>query len=119
MLGDLPPNSSVTGMMFSEAYCMINRPVVVSPVKAILAMRGLCASGLPASAPKPLTTFTTPGGISSPISSINTMIEAGVCSAGLRTTQFPAARAGANFQAAINRGKFQGMICPTTPRGSW
>ena len=39
MLGDLPPSSSVTGMRFSEAYCMISRPVVVSPVKAILAMR--------------------------------------------------------------------------------
>ena len=39
MFGDLPPSSSVTGMMFSEAYCMISRPVVVSPVKAILAMR--------------------------------------------------------------------------------
>jgi 3-oxo-5alpha-steroid 4-dehydrogenase len=28
-------------------------------------------------------------------------------------------RAGARFQAAINNGKFQGMICPTTPSGSW
>ena len=62
MFGDLPPSSSVTGMMFSEAYCMISRPVVVSPVKAILAMRGLEASGLPASSPKPLTTLSTPGG---------------------------------------------------------
>ena len=41
---------------------MISRPVVVSPVKAILAMRLLDASGLPASTPKPLTTFSTPGG---------------------------------------------------------
>ena len=50
-------------MMFCAAYCMISRPVVVSPVKAILAMRGLeDASGLPASTPKPLTTLSTPGG---------------------------------------------------------
>ena len=41
MLGDLPPSSSVTGIRFSEAYCMISRPVVVSPVKATLATRGL------------------------------------------------------------------------------
>ncbi len=41
MFGDLPPSSSVTGMRFWLAYCMISRPVVVSPVKAILAMRGL------------------------------------------------------------------------------
>src|ERR1043166_7475675 len=48
MLGDLPPSSSVTGMRFWLAYCMISRPVVVSPVKAILAMRGEEASGLAA-----------------------------------------------------------------------
>ena len=36
-----------------------------------------------------------------------------------RTTQLPAASAGASFQVAISRGKFQGMICPTTPSGSW
>ena len=41
MFGDLPPSSSVTGIRFWLAYCMISRPVVVSPVKAILAMRGL------------------------------------------------------------------------------
>ena len=35
---------------------MICRPVVVSPVKAILAMRGLDASGAPTSEPCPLTT---------------------------------------------------------------
>ena len=74
MLGDLPPSSSVTGMMFSEAYCMIRRPVVVSPVKATLAMRLFCASGLPASTPKPLTTLSTPGGRRSPMMSISTMI---------------------------------------------
>ena len=30
----------------------------------------------------------------------------------------PAAKAGAIFQAAIKNGKFQGIICPTTPIGS-
>ena len=89
---------------------MMSRPVVVSPVKATLATRLLEARGLPASRPKPLTTLTTPFGKRSPISSISTMIDAGVCSAGLRTTQFPAASAGASFQTAIRIGKFQGMI---------
>src|SRR3546814_13702984 len=51
----LPPSSRVTGIRFWLAYCEISRPVVVSPVNAILAMRGLEASGLPASRPKPLT----------------------------------------------------------------
>ena len=54
MLGDLPPSSSVTGIRFSEAYCMISRPVVVSPVKATLATRGLEASGLPGLDPEAL-----------------------------------------------------------------
>ena len=35
---------------------------------------------------------------------------AGVCSAGLRTEQFPAAKAGASFHVAINNGKFHGTI---------
>src|ERR1700760_1228580 len=39
MLGLLPPSSSVTGIRFWLAYCMISRPVVVSPGNAILAMR--------------------------------------------------------------------------------
>ncbi len=119
MFGDLPPSSSVTGIRFWLAYCMISRPVVVSPVKAILLMRGLEASGLPASSPKPLTMLSTPGGSRSATSSANTRIEAGVCSAGLSTTQLPAASAGASFQQAISSGKFQGMIWPTTPSGSW
>src|ERR1035441_1720964 len=39
MFGLLPPSSRVTGMRFWLAYCMISRPVVVSPVKATLATR--------------------------------------------------------------------------------
>jgi len=50
--------------------------------------------------------------------SIKNNIEAGVCSAGFKTTQFPAASAGANFQTAMRIGKFHGIICPTTPNGS-
>ena len=119
MFGLLPPSSRVTGIRFCDAYCMISRPVVVSPVKAILAMRLEDASGLPASTPKPFTTLSTPAGSRSPISSISLRIDHGVCSAGLRTTQLPAARAGASFQTAIRIGKFHGMIWPTTPSGSW
>ena len=119
MLGLLPPSSRVTGIRFCEAYCMIRRPVVVSPVNDTLLIRSLDASGLPASTPKPLTTLTTPGGNRSPISDIRYRIDAGVCSAGLSTTVLPAASAGASFQAPIRIGKFHGMICPTTPSGSW
>ena len=54
----------------------------------------------------------------SAISSMTRRIPTGVWLAALMTTQLPAARAGASFQAAIRMGKFQGMICPTTPNGS-
>ncbi len=37
--------------------------------------------------------------------------------AGLRMTQLPAARAGAVFQQAMGKGKFQGTIAATTPIG--
>ena len=53
------------------------------------------------------------------MSSISLRIDHGVCSAGLSTTQLPAASAGASFQTAIRIGKFHGMIWPTTPSGSW
>ncbi|VVQ26663.1 hypothetical protein PS928_06834 [Pseudomonas fluorescens] len=119
MFGDLPPSSTVDGMMFSAAHFMMCEPTGVEPVKAILAMRLLVARASPASLPKPCTTLSTPGGSRSPISSISTVMPNGVCSAGLSTTQLPAARAGASFQAAIRIGKFHGMICPTTPSGSW
>ena len=97
-------------MRFWLAYCMISRPVVVSPVKAILAMRLLDASGLPASTPNPLTMFSTPAGSRSPMTDIKKRIEAGVCSAGLSTMALPAASAGAIFQTPIRMGKFHGMI---------
>ena len=42
----------------------------------------------------------------------------GVSSAGLSTTVFPAASAGATFHAAMTSGKFHGTIRPTTPSGS-
>jgi hypothetical protein len=44
--------------------------------------------------------------------------ESGVCSANFKIMVQPQARAGASFQAAMSRGKFQGMICATTPMGS-
>ena len=119
MLGLLPPSSSVTGMRFSLAYCMIRRPVVVSPVNAILRMRLLDASGLPASTPKPLTMLSTPGGSRSPMSSIEHVDRRRGLLGGLEHDALPAASAGASFQIAMRIGKFHGMICPTTPSGSW
>ena len=63
--------------------------------------------------------LTTPGGksISCKISARRKAVN-DVVSAGLSTTVFPQASAGAIFHAAIIKGKFHGMICPQTPIGS-
>ena len=79
-------------------------------MNAIFAIRGLVANGRPTSEPKPLTILSTPGGKISWMSSATNKIPTGVCSAGLITTQLPAAKAGASFHAAIKIGKFHGII---------
>ncbi len=76
-------------MMFCAAYCMISRPVTVSPVKATLAIRGLVASALPISAPGPVTMFSTPGGRMSPITSASLRIDHGVGRGGLEDRGVP------------------------------
>jgi hypothetical protein len=43
---------------------------------------------------------------------------AGDCSAGLRTTALPAARAAEVMPHGIAKGKFQGEMTATTPRGT-
>ncbi|MNT53871.1 hypothetical protein D3C72_1909880 [compost metagenome] len=45
------------------------------------------------------------------------MAQIGVCSAGFRTMVLPVIRAGATFQAGMAKGKFHGVMSPTTPRG--
>ena len=68
----------------------------------------------------PGSTWNTPSG--RPASSASSAIliaVSGVSSAGLATTVFPEASAGAMPQAKIGIGKFHGTIRPTTPTGSW
>ena len=63
--------------------------------------------------PSPVTMFTTPGGSSAwRTTSQKSSAVSGVVSAGLSTTVFPAASAGASFHASISSGKFHGMIWP-------
>src|SRR5512144_282923 len=73
----------------------------------------------PVTLPGPGTMFSTPAG--SPHSraySANLRIDNDVFSAGLSTTVFPQASAGAIFQTASISGKFHGVMAPTTPTGS-
>ena len=80
---------------------------------------GVFSEGGPGRLPKPGDdVHYASGKPASVTSSPSRMAESGVCSAGLSTMVHPAANAGASFHAAIIRGKFQGIIWPTTPTGS-
>src|SRR3954464_1719438 len=97
---------------------MISLPTSVDPVNAIFAAVGWPTTAAPVS-PAPQTKFTTPGGNSASSRSsanFNAVIE--VVSAGLSTTVFPIASAGAIFHASISNGKFHGITWPTTPSGT-
>ena len=112
----LPPSSSVSFLPVPASSRWIALPTSVEPVNAILST-SLLTSAAPAR-PSPVTMFTTPGGSSAwRRTSQKSSAESGVVSAGLSTTVFPAASAGAIFQASISSGKFHGMIWPATPSG--
>lgn len=117
MLGDLPPSSRVTFFRLEEAAAfMIWRPTRVDPVKAILSTSMCEERAAPAILPKPEIMLRTPGRKPASLTKLaNTSADSGVCSALLRMTVLPVARAGEIFQANINRGKFHGIICPQTP----
>jgi len=104
MLGDLPPNSSETRLSWSAALRMMIRPTAALPVNAILRTSGCVTIGAPAPGPSPVTTLSTPGGKMSAAISASLIVDSGVSSDGLRTTQFPAASAGPIFQPAIMIG---------------
>ena len=118
--GFFPPHSKSTLFKLESAEYRRNiLPVSVEPVKATQSTSGCSPNALPTVSPKPQTTLITPSGI--PASAANSamrIVDREVCSAGFRTTVFPVARIGPNFQAAIIAGKFQGRIAATTPIGS-
>ncbi len=79
----------------SAAMCL---PVPVSPVKATRRTSGCVTSASPMTEPRPVTTFSTPGGSPASWKSSATFnVESGVVDAGFTTTVFPAASAGPIF----------------------
>src|SRR6185503_21160810 len=74
---------------------------------------------LPTTEPRPGITFSTPAGSPASLAySANFSSDSDVFEAGLMTTVFPHASAGAIFHTASMSGKFHGVIAPTTPTGS-
>jgi hypothetical protein len=87
-------------------------------VKDTRSTPGWATSAAPAPAPRPCTTFSTPGGSTSAARLANRAADRGVFSAGLSTTVFPVAMAGTTFQTACHSGKFHGVMAAATPTGS-
>ena len=109
----------MTRLIVAAAPAAIERPTSVEPVKAIFATWGCSTRRRPHTLPGPATTLTTPSGRPAPMAiRSNSSAVSGVSSAGLSTTVLPAASAGASFHAAIDSGKFHGVISPITPSGS-
>src|SRR5207244_12665523 len=118
-LVDFQPSSNVTRFKPRAASSYTRWPPCSPPVNATFATNGCVTNGSPTSAPKPVTTFTTPGGNPACSTSFtNSSAEAEANSDGFHTTVFPAASAGANFQVARSSGEFHGVMAATTPSGS-
>ena len=119
MSGFLPPISSCTRAPAFTAAGATPGPTSREPVKLTASMPGDDASAAPSFEPGPITRLSTPGG-SPARCTMSTSVhgDAGTSSAGLNTTQFPNASAGAIFHAGIASGKFHGVIAAMTPSGS-
>ncbi len=97
----------------------MRRPTSVDPVKLIPPTRASWINASPATLPDPVIRFTTPGGRPALSSRcIRYTADQGVSMAGLNTTVFPQARAGAIFRTGVTTGKFHGLMVATTPSGS-
>ena len=116
--GDLPPSSIEERFSVGAPAAMIVSPVVVSPVKQIRLTPGWRDSAAPAVSPNPWTTLNTPAGTPASSSTLASSVAvSGDHSAGLSTTVFPAASAGAIRHVESINGAFHGMISPATPTG--
>ena len=70
------------------------------------------------SLPRPVTTLRTPSGTPASLNSLATCsVASGVVAAGLATTVFPLASAGATFVPSSVSGKLYGVIAAHTPIG--
>src|SRR4051812_445211 len=112
-LADLPPSSRNTRFNVSADRAAMRLPTAVEPVNEIMSTRGSPVTISPASAGSdPVTTFTTPGGMSVSSATILPMnvAEYGVSGAGFSTTVHPAANAGPSLDRLRMNGKFHGVI---------
>ena len=118
--GFLPPNSkpSFLKLVSPDAHITFF-PTAVDPVKEIMSICGFSHNAWPTIEPGPVTTFITPFGKPAAVKiSAKINVVADVYSDGLATIVQPAAKIYGTLSHRIRKGKFQGVIKPTTPIGS-
>ena len=103
-IGALPPSSRWTRLTVSAAVRAIVLPVSTSPVMETIPIPGCSTIRCPTGTPSPVTTWSTPGGMTSWASWTKRSSDSGVCSDGFRIWRLPAASAGPIFQTAIISG---------------
>ena len=101
--GALPPSSRCTRFRSVAADAATSMPARVEPVMDTSLGVGWATSARPVFR-SPQTTLSTPGGRNSAAISASSNAVTGVVSDGFRTTELPAAIAGANFHTAITIG---------------
>ncbi len=118
IVGDLPPNSSVTRLKLSAALRRIALPVFVEPVNEIFATSGWRLRVSPTVSPRPVTMLNTPGGsAASRSASVTICVCRALISLGLMTAVQPAASAAASLPQINPASLFHGVISPATPSG--
>src|SRR3954453_4881535 len=116
--GSDPPGSSESRLSAGPGRPAIRRPTGGHPVKATRRTAGCETSASPISAPRPVTTVSTPSGTPASENSFGTSSAAGgVGAAGFATTVLPLASAGATLVPSSVSGKLYGVIAAHTPIG--
>src|SRR5699024_2762887 len=113
--GDLPPNSSNTGVRFLLASAITIRPTSVDPVN-VMWSKGSVGNATEIS-PCPVITATCCSVNMLAIMALKTSLRRGVELDILIVTRLPAASAYISGPMDKKIGEFQGTITPTTPSG--
>ncbi len=101
----MPPSSSVTRLIGSDASRMISPPVFVEPVNATLSTPGWRTRYEPVVGPSPGTMLIDTRGEANFGGELGDPQDlSGVCGSGLSTTVQPAASAGASFHVDMRSG---------------
>ena len=115
----MPPSSKLTLLKSLAAFCEINAPALVDPVKEIISISGCLVNASPVIKPSPLIKLKTPGGnFVSSINSAKIIDDNGASSDGFKTIVQPDAKAGITFKQTWFIGQFHGVINAQTPLGS-